>query len=98
MTTLSRDYWRTKRLRTSLFALAPDGVKFLNVLKTLAKVEEDDSHSLEGINVSAEHIQARLEEALARPNHFEKVQWFSRYWNDAFIDKSYVKKIVGWGI
>jgi hypothetical protein len=30
-------------------------------------------------------IQKRLDEAVDNPRHFEKAQWFARYWNDSII-------------
>jgi hypothetical protein len=31
-----------------------------------------------------DHIQRRLNESFDEPKHFEKVQWFARYWNKFF--------------
>jgi hypothetical protein len=69
-----------------------DGPHYVHVLRTIAStiaklqieninLPPEKQHSLEEFaNVQAV-IQKRLNESTDNPRHFEKVQWFARYWN-----------------
>ena len=70
---------------------ADDGPHYVHVLKTVAcKIAElqienlnlppEKQHSLEEFAKMQALIQRRLNEATDNPRHFEKVQWFARYW------------------
>jgi hypothetical protein len=82
----------------NLLRRAEDGPMFLHVLRAIEmdmlpfefgtdkpRVRSNDERfrgklmPYEGI---ADHIQQRFDEASDNPNHFRKVQWFARYWNE----------------
>lgn len=69
-------------------AESEDGPRFLNVLRGACAAAEslDDLGDDQVVfcNDIAAHIQRRLQEAYDNPSHFEKVTWFSRYWNERF--------------
>jgi hypothetical protein len=68
---------------------ADDGPHFVHILNLLEAVlenvdilnENERTHHIEEFNQMAKHIQTRLDHSLDNPSHFEKVQWFARYWN-----------------
>jgi len=47
---------------------------------------------------TARKIQKRFDESVDTPRHFEKVQWFARYWNTMVGDCSEIPKIRGPGV
>jgi hypothetical protein len=60
---------------------AEDGPYFfhpLRILKFLIKAQEP---TIAEYNEIASQIQKRFDAAVDNPHHFEKVQWFARYWN-----------------
>jgi hypothetical protein len=72
---------------------AEDGPYYLHVLRALQN--DIGRELLNNKDVNAEHsdqlayyveiarqIQKRFNEAVDNPQHFKKVQWFARYWND----------------
>lgn len=66
---------------------ADDGPYFLHVL-AMPEVEfqsqlhaEEREECVNRYNAMAEQIQGRFDEAIDNPRHFEKVQWFAKYWN-----------------
>ncbi|MGZ3409288.1 MAG: hypothetical protein ACXWJW_16150 [Xanthobacteraceae bacterium] len=80
------------------FIRADDGPFFLHVLRDYAKKAKAIAHS--NPNASSKDdadlillaqigraVQKRYDEATDNPNHFQKVDWFARYWN-AHIDHS----------
>jgi hypothetical protein len=71
---------------------ADDGPYYVHVLRTVAStiaklqieninLPADKQHSLEEFAKIQAVIQKRLNESTDNPRHFEKVQWFARYWN-----------------
>lgn len=44
------------------------------------------------------NIEGRLAEAADNPNHFEKAQWFARYWNDGLNGHKQIAKVKGPGL
>jgi hypothetical protein len=70
---------------------AEDGPMYLHVLwkphielqKFLPHLtfHDDQSKSFQHYRDMASQIRRRFEEAVDNPRHFEKVQWFARYWN-----------------
>ncbi len=66
---------------------ADDGPMFLHPLAklvsfmSLAKDQAQVDQIAMSFNPMAGKIQQRLDEATDEPRHFEKVQWFARYWN-----------------
>jgi hypothetical protein len=65
-----------------------DGPFFLHVLSAIVPILEsaqdphDRSNHLARYNLIASKIQQRFDDAVDNPRHFEKVQWFARYWNE----------------
>ena len=72
-------------------ALADDGPRYLNSLALvpiLLRDEFDGKVRLERLNwfnSMAEQIQRRFDQSRDNPRHFEKVQWFAKYWNTIAI-------------
>jgi hypothetical protein len=66
---------------------AGDGPYFVHVLRTLEGLDPNlfgvNTHGMPTSKYSTMRhmIQRRFREAVDNPHHFEKVQWFSRYWN-----------------
>jgi hypothetical protein len=66
---------------------ADDGPYYLNVLREVwfalgaGSLLDDRSVALARYNRMAEKIQERFSESVDNPRHFEKVQWFAKYWN-----------------
>jgi hypothetical protein len=76
----------------SHIAQGDDGPYYVHVLRkiagTIAKLQIENinlppekRHSLEEFASIQAVIQRRLDESTDNPRHFEKVQWFARYWN-----------------
>ena len=66
---------------------ADDGPFFLNVLVGIRSYMASDDLELRQsyiarYNAMAHHLQQRFDAAVDAPRHFEKVQWFARFWND----------------
>jgi hypothetical protein len=63
------------------------------------KDEEQRAFSISEYNGMAEQIQMRFKESVDNPRHFEKVQWFAKYWNNtvANLDGA-VKRVTGPGV
>lgn len=85
---------------------AADGPYFLHVLSRLRMLldlirsnplgPEPDLRFFAHIRTQ---IQLRFSEAADDPRHFEKVQWFARYWNESIIRiRNDVDRIVGAGL
>jgi hypothetical protein len=94
-----------------IFRQADDGPVFLHVLQSIqefigASMRNeglDDSGALPIVEYYAslgQHIQNRFNEAADNPKHFEKVQWFARYWNHEIADiaESGFERIAGPGL
>jgi hypothetical protein len=73
---------------------ADDGPFYLHVLWRLRMIldlyKDNPMHagserSLDYYAIMQRMIQQRFEESVDTPKHFEKVQWFARYWNSSII-------------
>jgi hypothetical protein len=68
-------------------AESEDGPRYLDVLAMIALRLRDGPNGpertqhLDGFNEMARQIQRRFDESRDNPKHFEKAQWFSKYWN-----------------
>ncbi len=68
-------------------AEADDGPRYLDVLANIPHKLRDCSsgpepaYAIDRFNAMAEQIQRRFDESRDNPKHFEKVQWFAKYWN-----------------
>src|SRR5258706_12448547 len=62
---------------------ANDGPYSVNLLEQADNETPEGlrAHLLPRLKVISATIATRLDEATDNPNHFEKVQWFARYWN-----------------
>ena len=69
-----------------------DGPIYLDVLQPIVALLKKNDHAFEKLSQEEEStrrryssirdkIQQRYEEAMDSPRHFEKIQWFARYWN-----------------
>jgi len=84
-----------------------DGPYFLNTLRDFefkfddAKDENqlERSNHIDKCNRIAEKIQTRFSKSVDTPRHFEKVQWFARYWNNYIAKRNdKLRKISGPGL
>lgn len=93
----------------SLICRADDGPYFLHVLRRLGRDASDDwqpdelqpadqTEALEPYRLMSMRIQQRFEEATDNPSHFEKVQWFARYWNESLEGSTKVLPVTGPGL
>jgi hypothetical protein len=68
-------------------ALADDGPRYLDTLALIPITLKDSPdgqarvENLNRFNSMARQIQRRYDESRDNPRHFQKVQWFGRYWN-----------------
>jgi hypothetical protein len=77
--------------RPTFLRQAEDGPFYLHVLRRLevtSDVIRTDSSLVPSVQMNlpyyadcAKQIQKRFDESVDNPSHFEKVQWFGRYWN-----------------
>ena len=88
---------------------AADGPYFLHVLWRLRMRldiiqqrpidTEEPEPELSYFATIREMVQRRFAESVDTPKHFEKVQWFARYWNDLIIPiRTSVDRISGPGL
>lgn len=81
-----------------------DGPYYLNILALIERVfSVADRATLAQhavrYNEIAQQIQMRFDESVDNPRHFQKVQWFARYWNDVVRHHSKrLQKIIGPGV
>ena len=81
-----------------------DGPYFLHALEFIksnldARENDDDrSTQAEHFNAVARRIQLRFDEFVDNPQHFEKVKWFARYWNESTSEhRKFVRPVTGPG-
>jgi len=88
---------------------AEDGPYFLHILwrlrmkldliKTWGIENPQPEPDLSYFSTIQRMIQTRFNESVDTPKHFEKVQWFARYWNDSIIQiRSQIGRINGPGL
>lgn len=88
---------------TGFVRQADDGPFFLHVLRMLDLIAEHDRENSMGLLEKyisyATLLQRRLDTAVDEPRHFQKVQWFARYWNSVVHQfAGEVPKIIGPGL
>jgi hypothetical protein len=81
---------------------ADDGPFFVHVLQYFYALRARSDTSSNAMDLSpfriiGEQIQRRFDESVDYPRHFEKVQWFGRYWNRSFSIAA-LSPIVGPGL
>jgi hypothetical protein len=89
----TRGFFREQREQYEIYLeQADDGPHYVHVLRNVASeisriqienlnLRPEKRHSLEEYERMRDTIQKRLGESVDNPRHFEKVQWFARYWN-----------------
>jgi hypothetical protein len=87
----TRGFFREQRQQYEIYLeQADDGPHYVHVLRNVASeisriqnlnLPPEKQHSLEEYENMRDTIQKRLAESVDNPRHFEKVQWFARYWN-----------------
>jgi hypothetical protein len=83
---------------------ADDGPYFLHVLnlwEVICENEDKPIHRqpyIKECNHVAAQIKRRFDESVDNPRHFEKVQWFAKYWNRTFERYQDVNQIEGPGL
>jgi hypothetical protein len=92
----------------SFIRQADDGPYFLHILRRLSltvdaiRTQSKDVASaklnLTYYEETAKLIQRRFNESFDTPRHFEKVQWFARYWNRTIGPEGYVERVHGAGL
>jgi hypothetical protein len=79
-------------VRAECLRQSSDGPMYLDVLQPIVSLFKKEDHAFEKLSRDEEltrrlysgirdKIQQRYEESMDSPRHFEKVQWFARYWN-----------------
>jgi hypothetical protein len=82
---------------------AKDGPYYVHVLNLVELVLRSETGRerpdyVEHYNQIAAQIQRRFNESFDQPRHFEKVQWFAKYWNRTIEPfRKEVKQIIGPG-
>ncbi len=103
----ARDYETSTKFKgelTDRIKQADDGPYYLHVLNIMNLIlKGKEKHArpviVERYNDFAAQIQRRFEASVDNPRHFEKVQWFARYWNDVVMSHSHeVRLIMGPGL
>jgi hypothetical protein len=95
---------KTDRLRAS-----EDGPMYLDVLQSVASLGRKGRHPYEKLTQQEKidharyatirnKIQDRFARSMDTPHHFEKVQWFARYWNDIVARDTDFGRILGGGL
>jgi hypothetical protein len=76
-----------------------DALAFLRLDIDIAVDADDRTVALGRCKRIASQIQRRFDESIDNPRHFEKVQWFARYWNTLFaLNVPEVPQIKGPGV
>jgi len=84
---------------------APDGPMYIDVLAPVVRLAKrlsapyykpNDAERKLHLRFSQikDRLQTRFEESMDEPRHFEKVQWFARYWNKSVSGTDY-QKVLG---
>lgn len=87
---------------------AEDGPMYLDVLRIVtelgrksnsmhAKMNESDARLHKRFALIRDRLQSRFEESMDNPRHFEKIRWFSNYWNRSISGTDY-QKVLGAGL
>jgi hypothetical protein len=89
-----------------LMRQADDGPMYLHVLNDLHDTLKGDFHLADESEAATTadyaqmktRIDQRFRQAMDNPAHFEKVQWFARYWNSCILDNASMFRILGVGL
>jgi hypothetical protein len=90
----------------SHFKQAEDGPSFLHVLRKMQLEmnalplgpDNEDSDVLGNYSQIKRMIEQRYREAMDNPRHFEKVQWFAKYWNASLPPNATSFRVLGVGL
>jgi len=85
---------------------ADDGPMFLHVLRKMQAdmnalplgPDNDDTNALGEYARIKTIIEERYREAMDNPRHFEKVQWFAKYWNASLPANATSYRVLGVGL
>jgi hypothetical protein len=88
------------------FRQAEDGPLYLHVLQNMQKEmndsalgpDNDEGDKFGGYATIKSLIEERYQDAIDNPAHFEKVQWFARYWNSCLPANASSFRILGPGL
>lgn len=93
---------------TQMLRQSEDGPMHIDVLKPVADMGRkvrggyglrDDEKRLHGrFQLIKDRLQARFEESMDTPRHFEKVRWFARYWNETVSRHTDYQRVLGAGV
>lgn len=90
-----------------LLKQADDGPMYLHVLQDLQAYYIERVHVADDENFEKEvadyaqmkdRIDRRYRQAMDNPHHFEKVQWFAKYWNSCLPPNESLLRILGAGL
>jgi hypothetical protein len=96
--------------RVEVLRQSDDGPMYLDVLgpivslgqlrlRSFNKLSDAQMSDLSRYAMIRDRIQQRFEESMDQPRHFEKVQWFARYWNEvAATERTGFSRILGAGL
>ena len=86
----------------NLLRQSADGAYHLDILgqelHAITILEDQRERNASDLNKTTTILQEKLDEAVDNPRHFEKVQWFARYWNDVFRHCRDIEKVWGPGV
>jgi hypothetical protein len=85
---------------------ADDGPMFLHVLRKMQAdmnalplgPDNDDTNALGEYDRIKTIIEERYRDAMDNPRHFEKVQWFAKYWNASLPANATSYRVLGVGL
>ena len=88
------------------FKQADDGSMFLHVLRKMHAdmnavplgADNDDTNALTEYSLIKTMIEEEYREAMDNPRHFEKVQWFAKYWNASLPASATSFRVLGVGL
>jgi hypothetical protein len=88
------------------FKQADDGPMFLHVLRKMQAEmnalplgpDNEESNVLGEYSQIKTMIEQRYREAMDNPRHFEKVQWFAKYWNNSLPSNATSFRVLGVGL
>jgi hypothetical protein len=90
----------------SAFKQADDGPMFLHILRKMQAdmkalplgPNNEEIHALADYHKMKDMIDKRYREAIDTPRHFEKVQWFAKYWNASLPGNATSFRVLGVGL
>ena len=85
-----RDYKKYRKKFSHVFEKtlrqADDGPMYLHSLRFAEEMFKTEERDFSELSLLKKQIERRFTEAMDNPHHFEKVQWFAKYWNSSIPD------------